>query len=212
MMMFLVLAFYEGWVKNYLGITNKKPVSCSWCQLWKCQNFQCQWHPGGNRSIRLQTLKGTRWISSGQWFLSFLDCFQPTPLPRRLKNVIWPRNWSVLASRRTSWTTVRICPSNPGYAMIDSLPLSHLQGLCLTYHESLYNSSAIGSLNWDGSLDHGLFQISELWWCDGKSPKPLGCNVRCEDLLDDDIQDDVKCAMRIYDDHKRMSGSGFEAW
>ena len=32
-------------------------------------------------------------------------------------------------------------------------------GICLAKHESLFNSSAIGTLNWDGSKDLGLFQI-----------------------------------------------------
>ncbi|XP_037505804.2 lysozyme 2 [Rhipicephalus sanguineus] len=32
------------------------------------------------------------------------------------------------------------------------------QWVCIAEHESLFNSSAVGRMNWDGSADHGLFQ------------------------------------------------------
>jgi hypothetical protein len=66
-------------------------------------------------------------------------------------------------------------------------------------------------MNGDGSGDHGLFQISDLFWC---SPPGKGwaCGVSCADLEDDDIKDDVVCARRIYRQHQRISGNGFTAW
>ncbi len=32
------------------------------------------------------------------------------------------------------------------------------------------------------------------------------------DLLDDDVADDVRCVQEIYEEHKRLSGNGFNAW
>ncbi len=32
------------------------------------------------------------------------------------------------------------------------------------------------------------------------------------DFLDDDIDDDVKCVKKIYKEHERLSGNGFNAW
>ncbi|XP_017781869.1 PREDICTED: lysozyme C-like [Nicrophorus vespilloides] len=77
--------------------------------------------------------------------------------------------------------------------------------VCLARHESEYNTSALNP----GSGDHGLFQISELYWC---SPHGYACGVPCRDLRDDDIEDDVICARRIHREHKRLSGDGFNAW
>jgi hypothetical protein len=83
--------------------------------------------------------------------------------------------------------------------------------VCIAKHESEFNTSAVGHLNGDGSGDHGLFQISDLFWC---SPPGKGwaCGVSCADLEDDDIKDDVVCAKRIYRQHQRISGNGFTAW
>jgi hypothetical protein len=83
--------------------------------------------------------------------------------------------------------------------------------VCIAQHESQFNTSAVGHLNADGSGDHGLFQISDLYWC---SPPGEGwaCGVSCADLEDDDIKDDIVCAKRIYRQHQRLSGDGFTAW
>lgn len=79
--------------------------------------------------------------------------------------------------------------------------------LCITNYESHYDTSAHNP----GSGDHGLFQISELYWC---SPPGVGtaCGVSCADLKNDDIEDDVVCARRIHRQHQRLSGDGFTAW
>ena len=34
----------------------------------------------------------------------------------------------------------------------------------------------------------------------------------CSDLIDDDITDDVKCVLTIYNEHEGLSGNGFNAW
>lgn len=81
--------------------------------------------------------------------------------------------------------------------------------VCIAQHESNFNTSAIGRLNTDGSEDHGLFQISDLYWCDDK---PLGCQVSCKALRDGNIADDVRCIQKIHAEHQRYSGDGFTAW
>merc|ERR1712029_131610 len=55
--------------------------------------------------------------------------------------------------------------------------------LCLVEGESQYNSSAVGTLNSDGSQDLGLFQLSEKWWCKWDRVSILGCRVKCDKLL-----------------------------
>ena len=32
------------------------------------------------------------------------------------------------------------------------------------------------------------------------------------DFLDDDLDDDLKCVKKIYREHERLSGKGFNAW
>lgn len=81
--------------------------------------------------------------------------------------------------------------------------------VCIAQHESNFNTSAIGRLNVDGSEDHGIFQISDLFWCDDK---PNGCQVSCKQLRDGNISDDVRCIKKIYAEHQRYSGDGFTAW
>nr|QPB70596.1 lysozyme 2 [Coridius chinensis] len=81
--------------------------------------------------------------------------------------------------------------------------------VCIAKYESDFNTSAVGRLNGDGSADHGIFQISDRYWC---SPQGWACNIPCDLLEDDDISDDWKCAKRIFRQHKVLSGNGFRAW
>ncbi|XP_046997834.1 lysozyme c-1-like [Schistocerca americana] len=82
--------------------------------------------------------------------------------------------------------------------------------VCIARFESLFNTSAVGRLS-GGSLDHGLFQMSDAYWC---SPPGRGtaCGLSCDKLVDNDISDDVECALRVYREHQRLSGDGFNAW
>lgn len=57
--------------------------------------------------------------------------------------------------------------------------------------------------NSDGFL--GLYGIGSQWWC-GKDKKGGDCNVKCSNLIDDDIADDVQCANLIFSNH------GFQGW
>lgn len=76
--------------------------------------------------------------------------------------------------------------------------------ICLVQHESKYNSNNLGR-NRNGSKDHGIFQINDDFWCNHNGPSKE-CNIQCSDLLDDNIDDDIECAKKIY---KRL---GFYAW
>nr|CAD7414965.1 unnamed protein product [Timema poppensis] len=51
--------------------------------------------------------------------------------------------------------------------------------VCLIESESSRDTAAIGRLNDDGSEDHGLFQISDKFWC-GRGYTGKGCNVNCD--------------------------------
>ena len=55
------------------------------------------------------------------------------------------------------------------------------------------------------------FKFSEKWWCEWGNPGKA-CHIKCEDLLDDDLTDDIKCIQTIFDEHTRLSGNGFNAW
>ncbi|XP_063373324.1 mucin-2-like [Cydia amplana] len=76
--------------------------------------------------------------------------------------------------------------------------------VCIAFHESRFDTTA-SNLH---SGDHGLLQISELFWCgEGKA-----CGLSCEALRDDDISDDLACALHVYEEHTRLQGDGFLAW
>ncbi|XP_068633230.1 uncharacterized protein [Battus philenor] len=76
--------------------------------------------------------------------------------------------------------------------------------VCIAYHESRFDTAARNP----SSGDHGLLQISEIYWCGaGKA-----CGLPCSALRDDDISDDVECALSIYEEHTRLQGNGFLAW
>lgn len=74
--------------------------------------------------------------------------------------------------------------------------------------EDIYKHLCIGS-NLHTSTDSysyiGIYRISRQWWCGNDAPGG-GCNVKCSDLVDDDIADDVICANLI------LSEQGLGAW
>lgn len=76
--------------------------------------------------------------------------------------------------------------------------------VCIAFRESTYNTEAISY-----SHCYGLFQICREWWC---SPPGKGCGVKCTQLLDDDIEDDVKCVKTVFEQTRRLTGDGFTAW
>lgn len=86
---------------------------------------------------------------------------------------------------------------------VHNLPFEQIATwVCIAKYESNYNTSAIGNANGDGSMDHGLFQISDIYWC---SPPGNGwvCGLSCAKLENNDISDDVECMKRIYEEHQR---------
>lgn len=84
--------------------------------------------------------------------------------------------------------------------------------VCIANHESHFNSSAIGRRNEDGSLDYGMFQISDNFWCSKEELEIKGCNMQCQNLLDNDITDDVRCVKKVYEETSKFSSTGFDAW
>ncbi|XP_055608009.1 lysozyme c-1-like [Uranotaenia lowii] len=78
--------------------------------------------------------------------------------------------------------------------------------VCLIQSESSMDTSK-KHLNTNGSTDWGLYQINDKFWCQppGSNAK-RDCNVKCTDLLTDDISKATTCAKLIY------SRQGFAAW
>ncbi|CAG0892845.1 unnamed protein product [Cyprideis torosa] len=68
-------------------------------------------------------------------------------------------------------------------------------------------------LNADGSLDLGLFQINERFWCRQGGKRGGNCWTTCDKFLDDDFSDDFLCAKKIKRNTAHyFGGSGFQAW
>lgn len=51
----------------------------------------------------------------------------------------------------------------------------------------------------------GIYRIGMKWWC-GQDVPGGKCNIKCSDLLDDDISDDVACMKEILEEH------GLQGW
>lgn len=89
------------------------------------------------------------------------------------------------------------------------VPYSELSDwMCLVEGESSFNTKAINPSNVDGSVDWGLFQINDRYWCkpaDGRPSTDL-CRLPCRLLLSDDIRYSIACAKYI----RRQQG--FSAW
>lgn len=83
--------------------------------------------------------------------------------------------------------------------------------ICIVQHASNYNTSFIGNVNMDGSYNHGLFQLSDRYWCSSDG-NPKGCGVPCSKFEDADISDDVECARRLFEINRKLFSDGFHAW
>merc|ERR1712241_992237 len=77
--------------------------------------------------------------------------------------------------------------------------------VCLANYESSYNTGATNH-NTNGSIDYGIFQINDDFWCDASIGYGADCGVACNSLLDSNLDDDCSCAKIIWNRH------GFEAW
>ncbi|KAL4719308.1 hypothetical protein ACJJTC_016026 [Scirpophaga incertulas] len=78
--------------------------------------------------------------------------------------------------------------------------------VCVIEAVSSRRTDAIGPRKTDGSRDHGLFQISDRFFCSSSSRPGKTCHVTCADLRTDDITKAANCAKSIYKDH------GFNTW
>lgn len=65
--------------------------------------------------------------------------------------------------------------------------------------------------NPDGSKDHGLFHISDRWWCSPPG-QGEGCDIECSALEDSDITESVNCAKKIFITEQSKTNNGFAAW
>ncbi|XP_030368954.1 lysozyme [Scaptodrosophila lebanonensis] len=84
-------------------------------------------------------------------------------------------------------------------------PRSYLSNwVCLVESESGRSTSKSMQLP-NQSVSYGLFQINSKNWC-RKGRRGGICNIKCEDFLNDEISDDSRCAMQIFNRH------GFQAW
>jgi len=77
--------------------------------------------------------------------------------------------------------------------------------ICLAFYSSKFNSESVYE-NVDGSIDYGLFQINDNYWCDEEIGYGAECNIACKKFLDSDIADDSVCARMIWQIH------GFDVW
>lgn len=56
---------------------------------------------------------------------------------------------------------------------------------------------------------YGLFQVNSRYWC---SIDGGGCNLACDLLVDDNVEDDIKCALQIFEETQQIKEDGFLAW
>lgn len=146
---------------------------------------------------------------------SLNDCFDgetslAADFPLRPSNIFLPAKPPKIEA--TIGKTYERCELAKELRNVHNIPLDQLHTwVCIANHESRFNTAAIGRLNADGSLDHGLFQISDIYWCSNEGIGK-GCNAACSDFRNADISDDVRCVRQIYDEHQRLFGNGFHAW
>ncbi|XP_037813933.1 lysozyme 1B [Lucilia sericata] len=116
---------------------------------------------------------------------------------------------ALMAYANCAWakTFTRCSLARAMYAL--GVPKSELaRWTCIAKYESHYRTHVVGPANTDGSHDYGIFQINDRYWCkpsNGRSSHN-GCNVYCDDLLEDDISESVYCAQHV------KSKQGWSAW
>ncbi|XP_012063536.1 PREDICTED: uncharacterized protein LOC105626854 [Atta cephalotes] len=77
--------------------------------------------------------------------------------------------------------------------------------VCLMKYESGMNTHLVTGPKRGSSYSYGILQINSAEWCT-RGHRGGNCDKRCEDYLSDDIQEDIVCAKKIFDQH------GFKAW
>ncbi|KYN05860.1 Lysozyme c-1 [Cyphomyrmex costatus] len=77
--------------------------------------------------------------------------------------------------------------------------------VCLMESESGMNTALMTGPKTASSYSYGILQINSAKWC-ARGRAGGNCSKRCEDFLSDDIQDDIACAKKVFDQ------DGFKAW
>merc|ERR1712029_55759 len=104
-------------------------------------------------------------------------------------------------------------PSRLGMWRPSLLTILLLNLVCIGHYESGLETDAVGTKGEKGSHDHGLFQISDKYWCERPGSASANvCNLPCSALVGEDLNDDVACVRRIYLETAQLSGDGFSAW
>ncbi|XP_031711814.1 lysozyme C-like [Anarrhichthys ocellatus] len=104
--------------------------------------------------------------------------------------------------QRCEWARVLKANGMDGYRGI-----SLADWVCLSKWESSYNTRATNR-NTDGSTDYGIFQINSRYWCNnGQGLTSNACNIRCSELLTDNVSVAINCAKRVVRDP-----NGIRAW
>lgn len=94
---------------------------------------------------------------------------------------------------------------------VHKLPMEQIPTwICIVNLVSSFDTSAVRSLDYMGYFEHGIFKLSDQWWCTTNDTH-RGCG-KCEKFEDDDITDDVECIKQVYAEHERYFGNGFNAW
>ncbi|XP_017779135.1 PREDICTED: lysozyme C I-like [Nicrophorus vespilloides] len=80
---------------------------------------------------------------------------------------------------------------------------------CIATKESDLNTAY-----WDHETEEmGIFAIADVSCMSNKDMShELSCDLSCEQLRDDDIEDDVVCAIKLFNLYKKMTGDGFTYW
>ncbi|XP_023295380.2 lysozyme 1-like [Lucilia cuprina] len=80
---------------------------------------------------------------------------------------------------------------------------------CIASHESSFNTTVITEqTSPKDSQDYGIFQINDKYWCKPSNARFSYnmCHVKCNDLLSDDINASMTCALKV------LGQQGWSAW
>ena len=84
----------------------------------------------------------------------------------------------------------------------DKTFISHL--VCAVKYEANFNTKKV-KRGRGASMSYGIFQINSERWC-SVGRKGGVCNANCKDFIDDNIQDDIKCGLKIFEN------AGLQYW
>ncbi len=120
------------------------------------------------------------------------------------KNVSWLNFWIAKECPEHSFHIVSTWHFSRSLIYIHNF----LKGVCLSEAESHLDSSVKVLANNKFSTKYGIFQLNsktDKQWCTENS-KGGRCNAKCSDFLDDNLSDDLKCALQVHEAY------GFKNW